>query len=409
MNLIKPFSLLVYVLFIGLGTASLHSCIEGKSQQASQVTLPVLLDRNPAIGSAEEQERYQQTYMTLMNRLWKTPEEVDARLRMVQLYMLEARATGEHGYYYPAALQVLNEINTLKPTQAETFQALSLKASVQLSLHNFRQALETANQAVALNPHNAQIYGALIDAHVELGEYDKAVEMADKMISIRPDLRSYSRISYLREIHGKVEGALEAMRMAVAAAYPGYEESAWCRLTLGNLYKTYGDLQNAEFQYKTILMERPGYPFATAALAELEQEKGNYEAAEKLLKEACAVIPEVGFYQQLASLYLETGRDEEAMQIREQVLEMLADDEAHGHKMSMEYAAVYRDLFGNYEKALEYAMLEYAVRPENIQVNRLLASIYLKMDKPEVARTHLEKASRTDSKDPELSELMAQL
>ena len=51
--------------------------------------------------------------------------------------------------------------------------------------------------------------------------------MADKMVSIRPDLRSYSRISYLREIHGDMPGAIEAMKMAIQAGYPGYEDRAW--------------------------------------------------------------------------------------------------------------------------------------------------------------------------------------
>ncbi len=45
--------------------------------------------------------------------------------------------------------------------------------------------------------------------------------MLNRMVSIRPDIRSYSRISYLREIHGDIPGAIEAMELAVEAGAPG--------------------------------------------------------------------------------------------------------------------------------------------------------------------------------------------
>jgi hypothetical protein len=39
-----------------------------------------------------------------------------------------------------------------------------------------------------------------VDGNVEMGNYDSAVAFADKMVALRPDLTSYSRVSYLREI-----------------------------------------------------------------------------------------------------------------------------------------------------------------------------------------------------------------
>ena len=146
-----------------------------------------------------------------------------------------------------------------------------------------------------LNGYNAQIYGGLVYANVEMGNYAKAVALCDKMMSIRPDIRSYSRVSYLCEIHGETEGAIEAMKLAVSAGYPGQEDHARARLTLGNLYQNNGNLTQAQAQYRQILNERPNYPFAIAALAGVEAKKGNPAEAEKLLKMACDIIPEVGF------------------------------------------------------------------------------------------------------------------
>ena len=150
------------------------------------------------------------------------PTAEEPKIKLAEVFINEARITGEHGHYYPAALQMLNSILD-KPSENDdiTFRALSHKAGVLLSLHQFAEALEVGQKAVTLNPYNAHIHGVLVDAYVELGEYEAAVKMADKMVSIRPDLRSYARVSYLREIHGDVDGAIAAMKLAVSAGYPG--------------------------------------------------------------------------------------------------------------------------------------------------------------------------------------------
>ena len=113
--------------------------------------------------------------------------------------------------------------------EPNNFEALTFKALIHLSQHHFTEGLEVAERAKKINPYNAFIHGILVDANVELGNYTAAVAAADKMISIRPDLRSYSRISYLREIHGDYKGAIEAMQLAVDAGVPGEEGTEWAR------------------------------------------------------------------------------------------------------------------------------------------------------------------------------------
>jgi len=373
-----------------------------KTEIAKLTQLPELLPRSPLIGTPEEQAYIINTYNSLAEKLQADPYHLDAKLKMAQLFMLEARATGEHGHYYPAALKMTGSVLAQNPPRDEEFQALLLQTSVYLSLHQFERALQSGEKALALNPHNALIYGALVDAHVELGQYAQAVEYADKMVAIRPDLRSYARVSYLREIHGDVPGAIEAMKLAVSAGMPGYEDAAWCRYTLGKLYERYGQHELAGHEFRLCLDERPNYPFALAALADLHQLKGEYQEAEKLLDQACAIIPEVGFYEQKAALYQKMGKDEQTAALSQEILAMLADDEANGHKMDMEYARVYRDLLNDLPKALEHALAEYRSRPDNAEVNELLASIYFKMDELEAAEKHIEKALATESKDPEL-------
>lgn len=399
-------------IFIFLTVVLLSACSQEKKEMnassSSVVNIPALIQRGEAIQSGKEWETVQNYYGKNKKALLEDKNALEPRLELAQLFVQEARITGEHGHYYPAALQMVEEILALNPTDPSLkFMTLATKASVLLSQHEFTAALATAESAVELNPYNSQVYGALVDAHVELGNYEKAVEMADKMVSIRPDLRSYSRVSYLREIYGQIDGAIEAMEMAVAAGAPGQEQTAWARLTLGNLYQNYKTLEQAEMNYQIILQERPNYPFAIAALADIAMERKDYVKAEELLEQAKAIIPEVGFYEQLAHLYQQTGRTEAMQNTIKEIFVMLEDDVVHGHNMNLEYASIHRDLTGNLEEALKYAEEEYKKRPNNIDVNRLLGSIYTKKNENVEAAKYISKATITGSKHPDLAELVA--
>lgn len=397
-----------------LTTLCINACQEmtptnpkiAKATAGNNYNYPKLLNRSAAIQNGKEWDLVQNQYSEAIHALRKKSSDHEAAIQMVQVFINEARVTGEHGHYYPAALKILDHILKAKPTSSDIeFQARSLKAAVLLSQHEFAQALEEAKAGVKLYSFNAGIHGSLTDAYVELGDYEKAVAAADRMISIRPDLRSYSRISYLREIHGDLDGAIEAMELAVTAGYPSYEQTAWARLTLGNLYEKKGNLAKAENAYHTILQNRPNYAFAIAALADIAKQRGDLQKAENLLKEACAIIPEVGFYVQLAALYQATDKKDKAEKLMAEIWLMLQDDVDSGHNMNMEYAQIYLDVVEDYDKALDYALKEYKKRPKNIDVNKLVALAYYKKGVYQKAQEHLEKASITNARDTELLEI----
>ncbi|MFN0031765.1 MAG: tetratricopeptide repeat protein [Flavobacteriales bacterium] len=397
------------ILLIAFMASTINSCTDSKASgnekmnvQAGEYQLPELLTRQGELAATAEWQKTLEAVNTTKEKIKNNPQDFASYIKLAEIFINEARVTGEHGHYYPAILGLIENLQSKKPDNEILFRALTLKSSVYLSLHQFATAKECATQAVQLNANNAQIYGALVDANVELGNYAEAVKMAEKMMEIRPDLISYSRASYLREIHGDPKGAIQAMNLAVESGYAGYENLAWTRNTLGEIHETYGDIMNAEVQYKTTLQERPGYPFAIAGLASVEKKKGNVEEAEKLLNQACAIIPEVSFYADLASIYKETGRKELADKTIIEVLAMMADDEAKGHVMNLEYAKLYMNLIEDNNKALEYAMKEYEVRPMNIDVNNVLAEIYYNKGDLVKAEEHLALAMSTNSQNPEL-------
>lgn len=384
---------------------------QGRTIQVSeQLAVPQLLSRTEGLGSPGEIADVSARYDAQVASLKQNPQQAEAWIKLAELFINEARITGEHPYYYPHALAMLNNI----PASAiqspdQQFRALYLEASVQLSLHDFKSAYATGEKARQIFPYNAGIHGVLVDAKVEMGEYAEAVELCDKMISLRPDLRSYARVSYLREIHGEVEGSIEAMQLAVSAGVPGYEQTAWCRLNLAQLYETYGSLQDAEMQYQMLLQERPNYPFAIAGLARVAMERGQYQEALAQLDQAIALIPEVGFYEDKAELYQRMGEAEKAQALYLEILTMMEEDAAAGHNMDLEMAQVHLQIGDQPELALATAMKALPGREKNIEVNGVLAEIYFALGDKAQARQHLDIALATGSRLPDYQNLAQQL
>ncbi|MCB0528270.1 MAG: hypothetical protein KDC65_07335 [Saprospiraceae bacterium] len=396
-------NVLLYALIMLASGVLTWQCQDTPPQTETDVAIPALLERSAGIGPDGELAQIRSMYRELVSKVRADPNDLNARLNLAELLMQEARISGEHGHYYPGILTLLETVVTEKPNPAQKYRALVDKASVQMSLHQFEAARATATEAVQINPNEASIYGVLVDANVELGHYEQAVEMADKMVSIRPDIRSYSRISYLREIYGQVTGAIDAMKLAVSAGYPGMEQTEWARLNLGQLYLRYGMIDSARLQFQLALSARPNYPFAIAAMAGLEALQGRQAEADRLMDQACALIPEVGFFVEKAKWEKEKGNAKGSGALTKEILAMLADDEQSGHMMGLEYARVYLDLLGDPQKALEYALTEYRTRPDNIDVNRSLATIYYHSGNIKLAGEHLQKAMRTHSRSPELT------
>lgn len=391
-------------------TIILASCQQKDQNKLSEFEIPELLDRTEKLQYFNEWSEIRNSYASLRHNINHDKKTIMSLINLSNLFIAEARVTGEHGHYYNAALKLINRVlNDRAITSDEKFLALSSKASVELSLHDFKNGLETAQTALALNPYNAKVYGSLVDAYVELGDYDKAVELADKMVSVRPDLRSYSRVSYLREIFGMVNESIVAMKMAVEAGSPGSEEKSWAALQLAELHSRYNKWNEAESILNQLLTERPDYPFAIAALAEVYTRQGKYREAETALTEACKIIPEVGFYVQLAQLYKEQGRTKEMESLLTDILQMLDEDTSHGHNMSLEYANIYLDFYNDAENALKYIRKDLNMRPENIDINILLSKIYIANKDRRNAQICLDKASRTNSQNPELDKLKVEL
>jgi tetratricopeptide (TPR) repeat protein len=366
-------------------------------------SIPPLLNREGPISTTSEWRNTKKAIEGLQQQIRQNSKDNKSKLLLALAYMQEARITGEHPYYYPSALDLLEQVIDDSPeTEAWHQEAMIAKASVMLSLHHFKEALEIGEEILKTRPNNPEVFGILCDAHVELGQYEQAVQVVDKMVSLKPDLRSYSRVSYVREIYGDLPGAIEAMKLAVSAGFPGLEQTAWSRVTLGKLYEKQGDLAKAQLQYNIALDETPHYAFAVAGLARIEASKKNYKEAISLYQKAADIIPEFSFTEEMAEVHELTGQKELAKKEALSVVDMLQEDAGAGHFVDLELANLYAKHLNNCDKALEYVEIEYEKRPDNIDVNKCLALIYYKKGDLIKASQYAKVANRTHRQDPDL-------
>lgn len=360
--------------------------------------IPPLYERRGELASAAEWPRTKAKVTELNDKIRKDPNDIKPRLQMAMIYLSEARITGEHPYYYPAILTILDGVLAMDP---KNFEATTFKASVKMSQHQFSEAKEIAEKARQINPSNAYVYGVLVDANVELGNYDEAVDVSDKMQQLKPSLESYSRASYLREIYGNYPSSIEAMKLAVQAGLPGSEPQCWSKNMLGHLYETTGQLTEAEEQYAGILSMRPSYAFALAGQARIDKARKKYDKALATLEKAAKIMPEFSFHEQMAEIYALQGNQQKAQKKYAEVAGMLGEDARSGHAVDLELCKLYTKT-GQLDSALVYGLNEYRKRPKNIDVNHALAWVYFNQHELKNARQHMEVALRTGSKDPEL-------
>jgi tetratricopeptide (TPR) repeat protein len=218
-----------------------------------------------------------------------------------------ARRAGDAALY-PAAERAFRDALRADPANAIAVRGLAALAG---SRHRFAEMLRLARRAQALEPQSADVHGLLGDALLELGRYDEAFAAFDRLATLKPSAGAYARISYARELRGDVDGALEALELAIDAAAPG-EPSALMRTLSGNLLLADGRRAAATGRYREALAFSPGYAPALAGLTDVALARGDLVTALSLSRRAAAGSRVPEYSATLGDLLERTGRLPEA-------------------------------------------------------------------------------------------------
>lgn len=243
---------------------------------------------------------------TLQAKLQRQPENPTLYAELGLAYLQRVRETGDSSYY-TLADKALQEALTRDPDQP---YALIGQGTLALARHDFTEALTWGKRAQALNAFSIEPLAILTDGYIELGRYEEAAATLQQLVDLKPGLAAYTRISYLRELHGDVDGAIEAMSQAAAIGVPGQEATLWTKVQLGHLYFNRGDFDQAEAFYNEALYYDPHYPYALAGLGRVQAARGDYAQALGTYIPLVQRYPLPEFVIELGDLYTQTGQTE---------------------------------------------------------------------------------------------------
>ncbi|WP_394620588.1 tetratricopeptide repeat protein [Lentzea sp. JNUCC 0626] len=168
---------------------------------------------------------------SLQAKLRRTPQDAASWAQLGVVHVELARVTFDP-QHYARAEKALTESLRLKPSgNGEAYVGRGALANAR---HEFAEAREWGQRAVAAAPDSAPGYGVLVDALTQLGDDAGASVALQRMLDLRPGVASFTRASYHFELRGQLDEARGALERAVDSASSA-EEIAFCRTLLDRL------------------------------------------------------------------------------------------------------------------------------------------------------------------------------
>lgn len=341
----------------------------------------------------------------LENRVKLDPEDMIAYNMLAERYLQRLRETGNMSYLVLATQAVQASLKVLPVDH--NVDGLRLQAEVEFALHDFQAALKHGMQLAELVPDNAYPYQLIIDALIELGDYDKADSFLRKMIK-RNDSSPNSRLiieirtARLETLKGNNEKAqkhlLNALAQAPKISRGKRELVAWCRWQLGELAFSQGDYNGAEQYYNESLITFPNYFRTLASLGRLKSARGDLNGGIEIYEKIVKIIPDPVFMAMLGDLYKLAGREKEASAQYDLVEQIGKLSELNGVLYNRNLALFYADHDMKAAKAYEMAVKEYEVR-RDIYGADAVAWAALKAGKLTEAQAAIKEALRLGTKD----------
>jgi tetratricopeptide (TPR) repeat protein len=223
-------------------------------------------------------------------------------------FITKARLSYDPGYYKLGEQCAL----CVRLKDDDDPDALLLQGHILQSLHRFKDAEPIAERLVTIR-NEAFDYGLLGDVLMEQGRLDEAVWAYQKMIDLRPDLQSYTRVAHMRWLKGDLDGAIAVMRMAVTSGSPhDSEPTAWAYTRLGIYQLQAGDTETAIKSAGIASQFANNYAAALLLRGRILLAQDNAQEAIEFLQRAAALTRLPEYEWTLADALREAGKSQAA-------------------------------------------------------------------------------------------------
>jgi tetratricopeptide (TPR) repeat protein len=309
-------------------------------------------------------------------------------------YLQKARETADPTYYERAA-EALERSLDIRPGN---LPGLLASGQLDLARHDFRGALRWGRKALEVDESNSVALGIVGDALLELGRYGEGFRTVQRMVNLRPDLASYARVSYARELTGDVGGAVSAMERARDAGSAVAYNAAWTSNEIGDLHFNSGRLAKASESYRFGRRFAPSYPPLLAGLARVDAARGHLQNAIERLSRVVDRYPLPEYVVALGDAYQAAGERDAAEQQYGLVEAQQRLLRANGVLPDTEMTLFFADHGIELDHALRQARRHYEDRP-SVRAADALAWALHAAGKDEMALRHSQRALRLGTRD----------
>ena len=308
-------------------------------------------------------------------------------------YLQKARITADPSYYALAR----KSLNRSLELDARNLPAVLGMGELALASHDFSSALTWSDKALGVDDVNPTALGVKGDALAELGRYRDAFHTYQRMVDARPNLSSFARASYARELTGDLRGAVDAMRRAAAAGALVPENEAWTHNQLGELLSATGKLNRAERAYRAARAIAPDYLAPIAGLGRIDAARGRIGRAIDRFERLTIRFPLPQYVMELGDLHAAAGHDPQAWRAYDLVLAQQRLYDANGVLPDVEMTLFLAD-HAHRKEALRMARAQYRNRAA-IRVADALAWALYRNGRLGAAARHMDEALRLGTKD----------
>ena len=283
---------------------------------------------------------------------------------------------GELANLYVRRALLAGDVEDYKRAEDMAHRSLALRASpngssivlakVASARHEFRKAIEIAQEAVRVKP-TAGAYDLIASASLAVGELVQASAAAERAVTLDATPASFLTRALVFQAQGRdAEAAFDFTQAVKVETYGDPEEAARTRALWGRFLIRRGELDGAAVVIGEALRVMPGDPLALAQAAELALHRGKFAEARVSFEQAFASSRQVRYLIDLARAQ-ELSRDlPGATRSRDQVEQLIRRDLAEnglGHQLDLVEVLVDRGTPADLAEAVKLATQEVERRP----------------------------------------------
>ncbi|MGI9102775.1 MAG: tetratricopeptide repeat protein [Terriglobales bacterium] len=268
-------------------------------------------------------------------------------------------------------------------------------AEFRMSQKRYPDAEKLLEQVLQQNPASVQALGDLVAIYMDQKQPDKALARIKAQLEKVPNSTAYYQLLGTVQAQQK---DLPTAEVSLRKAADLDKKNVTALMLLGQVQTMQGSPDKAIATYQEFLQKDPNDVRGYLLLASLMELKQNWQQAEDLLQKVLAMQPENGLAaNNLAYLMLQHGGNPDvALTLAQTARRVLPESPNVADTLAMAY---YQK--GIYSSAAD--LLEDAIKkqPASASMHYHLGMVYSKVEKPALAREHLDKALKLNLKAPD--------